>query len=467
MRSKLNKGEKEDMKKYDILVIGGGPAAITIAKILGGKKEVAVIRPEDHSMIYCAMPYVIEDILPLEKTFKKDELVTDSGASLIKDGVDQVDLENKTVHTAKGDIYGYEKLIIATGAIPVIPAVEGHDLEGVMSFKTEYDLRRMLESSRNGLRRAVVVGAGAIGIELAQAFNKVGVETHIIDMEEHILPNLMDYEMVEEAQERLIASGLNIHLRNRVTGLRGDERVREVIMGRGDSISLHPIDDCSSAEVTNSPQCLVVFAVGMRPNVSVFLDTDLLLGPDGIIINGKMETNVTDVYAVGDCAQFTSALTGEILSGKLATNAVPMAKVLAGNLLGRDAEYVGFINGSATKIGDLFVGGTGFTERAGKDRFDMVAGYSDLTTAFPIMPDAKKVRMKLLADRKSGRIVGGQVAAGTPVTDKVDLITMAVQYGITAQDLTGFSYSSQPYQSFFPANNLITAAAEDIIKKMQ
>jgi NADH dehydrogenase/NADH oxidase (H2O2-forming) len=97
----------------------------------------------------------------------------------------------------------------------------------------------------------------------------------------------------------------------------------------------------------------------------------------------------------------------------------------------------------------------------------MVAGYSDLTTAFPIMPDAKKVRMKLLADRKSGRIVGGQVAAGTPVTDKVDLITMAVQYGITAQDLTGFSYSSQPYQSFFPANNLITAAAEDIIKKMQ
>ncbi len=93
-------------------------------------------------------------------------------------------------------------------------------------------------------------------------------------------------------------------------------------------------------------------------------------------------------------------------------------------------------------------------------------GHSELTTIFPIMPEAKKVRMKLIGDKQKGRILGGQVASGNPVTDKVDLITMAIQYGLTLEDLTRFSYSAQPYQSFFPANNLLVTAAEDMLKKM-
>ncbi|MFW5715260.1 MAG: hypothetical protein ACOCXF_02640 [bacterium] len=95
-----------------------------------------------------------------------------------------------------------------------------------------------------------------------------------------------------------------------------------------------------------------------------------------------------------------------------------------------------------------------------------VVSYAEFTTAFPIMPTAKKVKLKLIADRQSGRILGGQVVSGQPVTDKVDQMTMAIQFGITARQLLGFSYSSQPWQSFYPAHNLLVKAAEGLVSKM-
>ncbi len=101
-------------------------------------------------------------------------------------------------------------------------------------------------------------------------------------------------------------------------------------------------------------QALSFLAVGMKPDVELFEDTDLEIDRDGIVINSKMETNIKDVYAIGDCCQFTSGITGEILSGKLATNAVPMGRVLANNFLGKNRVYPGFFNGAATKINNYF-----------------------------------------------------------------------------------------------------------------
>ena len=121
-------------------------------------------------MIYCAMPYAIEGLLSLEKTFKKDSLVTDAKAELIRDEVIKVNFNSKVVQTMKNGEIAYEKLVIATGASPIIPPVEGHNLNGVMTFKTEEDLKKIITLVDNGLEKAVIVGAGAIGIELAQSF---------------------------------------------------------------------------------------------------------------------------------------------------------------------------------------------------------------------------------------------------------------------------------------------------------
>lgn len=454
----------QQKKQFDVLIIGGGPAAITIVKTLAGKKKAAVIRPEEHSMIYCAMPYVIEKILPMEKTFKKDELVTSTGAELIRDTVTKVDFGSKSVFTASGEEYRYEKLVIATGASPFLPPVPGKDLEGVMTFKTEADLRKILAGTENGLRRAVVVGAGAIGIELAQALKSVGVETHLVDMETQVLPNLVDGDMAMEAENRLTAMGINLHLGERVTALKGEKAVHELVFQSGKSIPLH---SNGNGAPTDKGSGLVVFAVGVKPDVHLFRDTDLETGRDGIVVNERMETNIKDVYAAGDCVQFTNAITGEITNGKLATNAVPMGRVVAKNLLGENATYQGFFNGAATKIEDLFIGGTGLSEKSAAGKFDIVTGEAELTTMFPIMPGASKVRLKLVANRTNGKILGGQVSGGAPVAEKVDLVTMAVQNEMTLEEAAMFSYSSQPYQSFFPADNLLVAAAQDAKKKLQ
>ncbi len=454
---------EREKKNFEVLIIGGGPAAITIVKTLAGKRKAAVIRPENHSMIYCAMPYVIEKILPLEKTFKKDELVTSTGAELIRDTVTGVDFETKTVVTASGGEYSYDKLVIATGASPVLPPVEGHDLEGVMTFKTENDLRKILAGSENGLRKAVVIGAGAIGIELAQALNSVGVETHLVDMETQVLPNLVDADMAAEAQELLAGAGIRLHLGQRVTGLKGEEAVQELVLQSGKTIHL---DDSGKVAPTNGGRAVVVFSVGVKADVKLFAGTGIEIGPDGIVVNEKMETSIKDVYAAGDCVQYTNAITGEIMNGKLATNAVPMARVVGKNLLGKEAAYRGFFNGAATKVQDLYIGGTGLSEKTAAGKFDTVTGNAELTTMFPIMPEASKVRLKLIADRHTGRILGGQVVGGRPVADKVDLITLAVQNELTLDDAAMFSYSAQPYQSFFPADNLLVSAAEDARKKL-
>ncbi|MCW8858778.1 MAG: FAD-dependent oxidoreductase, partial [Deltaproteobacteria bacterium] len=189
------------VKNYDVLTIGGGPAAITIAKILGQKKTVGVIRPENFSMIYCAMPYAIEDIVSLEKTFKQDNLVTDAGADLIRDKVVSVNFDEKTVLTEEGQTFGYEKLIIATGASPFLPPIEGIGYEGVYVFKWEDDLKRLNEAVKDKkLKKAVVVGAGAIGVELALALQHCGLETHLVDMVETVLPNLLDPDMSVQAE---------------------------------------------------------------------------------------------------------------------------------------------------------------------------------------------------------------------------------------------------------------------------
>ena len=446
------------MKSYDVLVAGGGPAAITIAKILGNKRSVGIIRPEDFSMIYCAMPYALEEIVGLEQIFKKDSLVTDANADLIRDKVVSVNFDEKTLLTEKGETYGYKELIIATGSIPFLPPIEGADYEGVFVFKWADDLQRLNEAIKEKkIKKAVVVGAGAIGIELALSMKSCGVETHLVDMVETVLPNLLDADMSGIAEEQLKQAGLILHLGSKTEKIVGDQYAEQVVLDDGEIIDLTDADNSHG---------IVVFSVGMRANVERFQNSDLKIDKMGIVVDSKMRTNIPDVYAVGDCTQFFSGITGEPVEGKLATNAVPMARTLAKNMLGEEREYQGFFNGAATKVGNIFVGGTGLNEVSARKHCDVVVGFSELTTTFPIMPEARAIKMKLIADKSTLRVLGAQVVSGSPVTDKVDIITLAIQNKLTINDLVGFSYSAQPYQSFFPANNLIIACAENILTQV-
>ena len=476
------KGKKGN-EKSRIVVIGGGPAAITLAKNLGDSYSLTVIRPEDHSMIYCAMPYAIEGLLPAEKTLKADSLVSDTGAQLLRDRVETVDFDAKKISTRSGQVLAYDKLVIATGADPVLPPITGVNLEGVTVFKREEEMYRIADMVDKGIEEAVVVGAGAIGVELAQALAARNVKTTLVDMAGSVLSNLADPEMTGPAMVELENLGISLKLGRMVKALQpagetggtiapggavpGETVPKESSLDGGPWQGSNRVGQVQLDDGTTIDTDLVVFAVGMKPALELFQETNLEMVRDGIVIDSRMRTNREDVYAIGDCTSFFSGITGERTGGKLATNAVPMARVLAANLKGEEREYDGFFNGAATKAGELFIGGVGLKEQEARERFDVIVGYSEFTTTFPIMPGAKKVKVKLIAERGNGKILGGQIVSGAPLTDKVDQITLAIQFGITAEQLLGFSYASQPWQSFYPAHNLLVKASESLVKQME
>lgn len=437
----------------NVLVLGGGPAGIQGSRMLKARHPewtVTMLRPEPASMIYCAIPYALEGLIPRERTLKSDAIVSDAGVELIRDHAQSCDLHDKRVQTAGGELIRYDHVLIVTGAEPFVPPVPGAKLARVETMKSQRDMDRVLGYLDEGAERMVVIGAGAIGVEQAVAYRKRGLDVHLVDIQPHILPHLTDGEMSEPAREVLTEQGIELHLETKVARLLGEQAVSAVELSDGTRISLEPGRD------------FVMVAVGMKPTVALF-EGQLELAADGIIVDQRMWTGVPDAYAAGDCTQCLSGIDGRPLGGKLATNAVPQAKVAALNILGQTTRYPGIFNGATTVVGDLRIGGTGFTESYAATRgFEPVAAYGESTSRFPMMPGARPVRVKLIADARTGRLIGGQVRGYEAVAERIDIITLAIQQGLTGTELAGLSYSAQPWQTFFPAKNAIVEAASGL-----
>lgn len=444
------------MKKKDIIIIGGGPAGITFARKLRKLKstrEIAMFRPEPHSMVYCAIPYAMEGLFDPKKVFKRDELVTGVGVELIRSSITSVDFDKKQVTDDKGETFSYETLFIATGASPIRPPIPGADSANVFTVKTAKDMAGIMQKLDDGAKRAIVVGAGAIGIEQALAYKARGLETWLIDMAPHALPNMVDEDMTEPLHTALEKHGIHLAFSAKVESLEStDAGVNEVILSNGNAITLDPEKD------------ILCFSVGMKPDVDLFKNSELEMTRDGIVIDSRMRTNIPDVIAAGDCCSFFSAIDEKPLGGKLATNAVPMAKIAARVLAGKDDEYAGFFNGAATCVEEWRIGATGFSEAVAKKRdIETIVGYGETTTLFPMMPGAEEMKVKIIADKKNMRIIGGQILSKLSATDKTDIITLAIQRRMTLKGLSKLSYSAQPWQSFFPARSAIVEACENAI----
>jgi NADPH-dependent 2,4-dienoyl-CoA reductase/sulfur reductase-like enzyme len=438
-----------------VVIIGGGPGGIQATKTLkmhNPNIDVTVIRPEPFSVIYCALPYVVEGIVEKDKIRKSDKLVTDTGARLVKDRATKVDFNNQIVKTEQSGDIPYDKLIIATGASPFIPPIKGSNLKNIVTVKTESDLEQIMECANSGAKKAVVVGAGNIGIEMSVALKHKGIETHLIEMQNRVVPNMLSKDMSKLPEEELIEEGIELKLNTAVTEFTGKELVEEVHLSSGEKIKMGEKD-------------LVVMCVGVKPNTKIFENSPLKIDKDGIKVNEYMETNLKDVYAVGDCASYISFIDKKPLGGKLATNAVPMAKICAYRILGKNIGYQGFINGAITKCVKWRMGSTGFNEELARSRgFEIVTAKGETTTRFPIIPGATKVIVKLIAEKNTLRILGAEVVAGESVPQFIDVISYAIQKYSTAYDLFQFSYCAQPFQTFFPASNAIVQAAEKLIK---
>ena len=424
-----------------VLVIGGVAAGTKAAAKLKREDrslEVKIITSgHDISYAGCGLPYYIGGLIPsredlIVNTPEKFSALT--GVEVVTDcTATAVDFVKRTVtcRTAEGETEeSYDRLVIATGAGPVVPPVPGTGLEGVFTLRTVDDALRIRDwAGKEGVKRAVVAGAGFIGLEVAHNLKHLGLDVTVIDMADQIMPSAMDAELAAWAARRLKEAGIRIQTSTRLREISGTGHVSAVVT------------DSSRLECD-----LVILALGVRPNTAFLEGSGLELSRGAVVVNSAMETNMDGVYAAGDCALVTNRITGEPLYSAMGSTANLSGRVLAQSLAGRSAVYPGALTTGVVKLLDnLNAGRTGLGEEAAqKAGYDIVTAVAVTDDKAHYYPDSSFFIMKLIAERKTHRILGFQVLGGGSVDKVTDIAVVAVSQGMRVEDFDCMDFSYAP-----------------------
>ncbi len=445
--------------KYDCVIIGGGPAGLVTAmtaKKSYPDKSIAVIKKEEVGMVPCGIPYIFNTLKSIDENVLLLKPFEDLGIEFIVDEVTDVDLKSKVVKTANGREISYEKLVFATGSKPVIPKIDGVDKEGVFVVSKYADELERLYNATKKSEKIVIVGGGFIGLEVGDQLAKSGKKVTIVEMMDQLLPVAFDKEFAEVAKSELEKLGVKIYLNNTVKRILGDSSVEGVELADGTKIDAD----------------LVILSVGYRPNVELAEKAGLKIGESGAIwVDEYMRTSVNDVFAVGDCAEHRDFFTSKPIRLLLASVACADGKVAGANLfkLRVTKANKGTLSVFSTYVGNLAFGAAGLTETMAKrEGFDVVVGVCDTVNRHPAkIPDAVPVKVKLLFCADTGKILGGQIYGGKEVGEMINIVSLAIQNGMTASDLSTAQVGTHPLLTPAPVMYPIIIAAENALIKMK
>ena len=424
-----------------VLVLGGVAAGTkAAAKLKRESRDIDVrilTKGRDISYAGCGLPYFIGEIIPdrsdlIVNTPEKFSSLT--GVEVVTGAeVTAVDFPSKTVtYTRDGneEKEGYDRLIIATGAESIVPPVPGVDLKGVFTVRTPDDAEKIKEyAKREDVRKAVIAGAGFIGLEIAENLKKEGLDITIIDMASNIMPNAFDDEMASWARKQLENAGIRVLTSLRLEAINGDEKAVSITTDK--------------AEIQAD---MVILALGVRPSTSFLKNTSIEMEKGAILVGPDMKTSVEDVYAAGDCALVTNRITGKRMYSAMGSTANITARILAENIAGKAASYPGAAGTGVVKLLDnLNAGRTGLTEEAAKKE-----GYGTVT-ALAVTDDKAHYYegssffiMKMVAEKKTHRILGFQVLGSGNVDKMTDIAVIAVSRGMKVEDFDALDFSYAP-----------------------
>lgn len=337
----------------------------------------------------------------------------------------------------------YDKLVIATGAVPVKPPLPGIELANVYQLWHPDDARAV----RAGLERgkfgnAVIIGAGLVGLEMAEALKLWDVNVTLIEMKEQIFPAFLDEEVAGAVAKYAREQGLTILTAEKVERFGGDGAVREVVTDK-----------------RTIPADLVILAIGVRPNVELAKSAGLAIGPTGAIaVDENLRTSDPDIFAGGDCTENTNIISGEKIFTPMGSTANKHGRVIGDNLGGGAAKFRGVLGTVVVKVMDMNVGKTGLTERDAKRLgFEYVTAMVGGHDRPHYMPGAKLITVKLIAEAATGRILGAQAFGEGEVAKRIDVVATAITLGGTVSDLFDIDLSyAPPYNS--PIDNVAVAA---------
>lgn len=445
-----------------IVVIGGVAAGLKAAakvRRLDAEAQITVLeRGELVSYGACGLPYFIggevEQIRQLMSSpagalrtpefFKKaknlDVLTQMEAVAIERDSkiVHALDLK-----TGVKRQFAYDKLVLATGSSPIKPAWPGVEKENIFHVWRPQDataIRRGLEEQK--YEKAVVIGAGLIGLEIAEALRMWDVDVTVVEMKNQLFPALLDADMAQELELRLETKGLRFLKEEKVEAFGGEAQVREV---KTDKRSI-------AAD-------LVILALGARPNVELASQAGLTLGVSGAIaVNEYLQTSDEAIFAGGDCAENTHKVSGEKVFLPMGSTANKQGRVIGENICGAGVKFGGVLGTAVVKLFDLQVGRTGLNERqAAAAGFDCasvtVSGYDRPH----YMKTSRKLTLKLTADTTTRKLLGMQAWGEGDVVKRVDVAAMALSLGATVEKLFDADLAySPPFNS--PIDVLAVAA---------
>ncbi|HOE10813.1 MAG TPA: FAD-dependent oxidoreductase [bacterium] len=450
------------MKVVVVGAVAAGPKTASKIIRLRPDTEVTVLdKGQFISFAGCGLPYYLSDVVtdrkelfstpigvPRDPAFfdkvKGVRVLTRTEALRIDRKSRQV--EAKNLQTGESLSLPYDKLVLATGAKPIIPPIPGIDHKKVFTLHSIEDCEAIRSVLANGSKKAVIIGGGLIGVETAEALVQKNSSVTIVEMLPQILP-VLDWEM---------AKLVELHIRSQGVDVRTETRALE-IAGTGDEIR------CVRTNNGEIPAEFVILCVGVRPNVSLAKEAGLEIGGTGAIrVNRRMQTSDLDIYAVGDCAESRNLVTGQPCYVPLGSTANKQGRVAALNIAGLEDMFPGVLGSTVCRAFDFTVARTGLSETQARD-----AGYDVVTCLVPgpdrahYMPTAKLLMLKLVVDRATGRLLGAQATGPGEAAKRIDVAATAITAGMTVDQVSKLDLSYAP--PYAPAmDNLITAS--DVIR---
>jgi NADPH-dependent 2,4-dienoyl-CoA reductase/sulfur reductase-like enzyme/rhodanese-related sulfurtransferase len=324
----------------------------------------------------------------------------------------------------------YDKLLLAPGAAPLRPPIPGLDLPGIFTLRNLQDVDRIKQTVDAGVRQAVVVGAGFIGLELVENLVRRGVATTVVELQDQVLPPL-DQEMTPPIVDELKRRGV------------------AVLLGQSAEAFEQSVDGTLVVRLKSGealPAQLVVLGVGVRPENKLAVDAGLAVGPrGGIQVNDHLQTSDPDIYAVGDAIEVTDFVLGTPTQVPLAGPANRQGRIAADNIFGRDERYRGTQGTAIVRVFDVTAGMTGASEktlRRAKRDFRKVYVHPGSHASY--YPGAQPMTLKLLFEPTAGRLLGAQAVGGDGVDKRIDVLAVAIQAGMTVFDLEEMELAYAP-----------------------
>lgn len=425
-----------------VLIIGGVAAGTkTAAKLKREDRsiEVTVIsKDQDISYAGCGLPYYVGGFIE-----SRDELIVNTpqkysgltgvevrtGKEAVALNADKKEITVKDVQTGNTEVCSYDKLVIAVGASAAELPIPGKELAGVFKMRTPDDAEQIRTyAEENGVKKAVVIGAGFIGLEAAENLHARGIKVTVIDFASQILPNILDPEMAVYAKKHLLGQGIRV-----ITGTSAEEVLgTDKVTGVKTSAGVLPCE-------------MLIMAAGIRPNTGFLGGTGLEMFKGTILVDGQLKTNLEDVYAAGDCAMVTSRITGKRQWSPMGSSANLEGRTLAQVLAGKQKTYPGVLGTGVVKLPGLNVGRTGLTEVQAKE-----AGYDVITALVPTddkahyYPDASFFITKVIADKTTRKLLGMQVFGPGEVDKMVDIAVMGINMDAKLDDFENADFAYAP-----------------------